>query len=178
MDESKEFLERVVGNQNRVYRFILTLVLDHAEADDLLQQTLLTLWEKRDQFDPSREFLPWAFSIARNHVRNYVKKCARRGNMVALDERHMERISELQSRSSDRSADRSADCRNALEKCMQNLSPDHRSLVEHYYDGRESAAKIASRWNMSVDAFYKILQRSRKALFDCVRQTMALEGER
>jgi DNA-directed RNA polymerase specialized sigma24 family protein len=60
---------------------------------------------------------------------------------------------------------------------MQALKPDHRTLVEDYYDGREPASKLAASLNISVDAFYKILQRSRKALFDCLRQKMALETD-
>lgn len=162
-----------MGHQNRVYRFLLAMVPNYSEADDLLQQTLLTLWEKRSEYDAGREFLPWAFAIARNHVRNHVKKCARRGAVVSLDERHMERIADLYSRDSERTADR----RGALERCMQALKPDHRTLVEDYYDGREPASQLAARFNMSVDAFYKILQRSRKALFDCLRQKLTLEAD-
>ena len=41
-----------VKNQRRIYGYILTVVPDCNEADDLFQQTSLVLWEKAGVYWP------------------------------------------------------------------------------------------------------------------------------
>jgi len=36
------------------------MVRNAADADDVLQETNLVLWRKTADFDPAREFMPWA----------------------------------------------------------------------------------------------------------------------
>ena len=52
--------------QNRLYRYLLRLVREPAEAEDLFQQTWLRVAEKIRGFDPSRNFDAWLFIVARN----------------------------------------------------------------------------------------------------------------
>ncbi len=43
-----EFVRRLTGCQPRLYAYIMTLVLDPHEADDVLQKANLVMWEKLD----------------------------------------------------------------------------------------------------------------------------------
>jgi len=52
--------------QNRLYRYLLRLVRQPAEAEDLFQQTWLRVAEKIQSYDPSRNFDAWLFTLARN----------------------------------------------------------------------------------------------------------------
>ena len=46
MDQvDEQFLTLFVANQNRIYRFLLTLVPRREDSEDLFQQTCLTLWK-------------------------------------------------------------------------------------------------------------------------------------
>jgi RNA polymerase sigma-70 factor, ECF subfamily len=57
MDDTKlqQFVELFVRNQNRIYRFIMTLIPNRTDADDLFQQTSLTLWKTWARYDaPAR----------------------------------------------------------------------------------------------------------------------------
>ena len=75
MDHDPSFVALFVKNQRRIYGYILTVVPDCNEADDLFQQTSLVLWEKADEFRPDGDFVRWACGIAFNVVRNWrVKK--------------------------------------------------------------------------------------------------------
>jgi RNA polymerase sigma-70 factor (ECF subfamily) len=47
------FAALFVRNQNRVYRYLLTLVPNRADAEELFQQTILTLWETWERFEPT-----------------------------------------------------------------------------------------------------------------------------
>lgn len=68
--------------QNRLYRYLLRLVHDPAEAEDLFQQTWLRVAEKIRAFDTSRNFDAWLFTLARNLAIDYL----RRMRPASLDE--------------------------------------------------------------------------------------------
>src|SRR5579863_2787725 len=58
--------ELITRYQNRLYRFLLRIVREPAEAEDLFQQTWVRVAEKIRQFDASRNFEAWLFTLARN----------------------------------------------------------------------------------------------------------------
>ena len=61
----------LLENRHRMYGYIFSLVRNRADAEDLLQETSITLWEKFDQFDPETDFIPWAFRVALWKVKNF-----------------------------------------------------------------------------------------------------------
>ena len=60
--------------QNRLYRYLLRLVREPAEAEDLFQQTWLRVAEKIRQFDPRRNFEAWLFTLARNLAIDHLRR--------------------------------------------------------------------------------------------------------
>jgi RNA polymerase sigma-70 factor, ECF subfamily len=58
--------ELITRYQNRLYRYLLRMVRQPAEAEDLFQQTWLRVVEKIRSFDASRNFDAWLFTLARN----------------------------------------------------------------------------------------------------------------
>ena len=66
-DEARgaEFVRLLTVHQPDIYVYLRSLVLDPDEASEILQDTNLVLWEKRDQFEIGTNFRAWAFQIAR-----------------------------------------------------------------------------------------------------------------
>src|ERR1700719_3293810 len=60
--------------QNRVYRYLLRLVRQPADAEDLFQQTWLRVAEKIRSFDTSRNFDAWLFTLARNLALDHLRR--------------------------------------------------------------------------------------------------------
>jgi RNA polymerase sigma-70 factor, ECF subfamily len=60
--------------QNRIYRYLLRLVREPADADDLFQQTWLRVTEKIRSFDTSRNFDAWLFTVARNLAFDHLRR--------------------------------------------------------------------------------------------------------
>jgi RNA polymerase sigma-70 factor (ECF subfamily) len=69
--------------QNRLYRYLLRIVHEQAEAEDLFQQTWVRVAEKISQFDVRRKFEPWLFALARHLAIDHL----RRVRPSSLDER-------------------------------------------------------------------------------------------
>ena len=66
--------ELIVRYQNRLYRYLLRMVRQSAEAEDLFQQTWLRVVEKIRSFDPNRNFDAWLFTLARNLAIDHLRR--------------------------------------------------------------------------------------------------------
>jgi RNA polymerase sigma-70 factor, ECF subfamily len=66
--------ELIARYQNRLYRYLLRIVRQPAEAEDLFQQTWLRVLEKIGSFDGSRNFDAWLFTLARNLAIDYLRR--------------------------------------------------------------------------------------------------------
>src|SRR3984957_20662125 len=60
--------------QNRIYRYLLRLVRQAADAEDLFQQTWIRVAEKIRSFDTSRNFDAWLFTLARNLAFDHLRR--------------------------------------------------------------------------------------------------------
>ena len=60
--------------QNRLYRYLLRLVRNPAEAEDLFQQTWIRVAEKIRQYDSRRNFEAWLFTVARNIAIDHLRR--------------------------------------------------------------------------------------------------------
>src|SRR5947209_3700263 len=66
--------ELITRYQNRLYRYLLRIVRQPAEAEDLFQQTWLRVVEKIRSFDASRNFDAWLFTLARNLAIDHLRR--------------------------------------------------------------------------------------------------------
>jgi RNA polymerase sigma-70 factor, ECF subfamily len=66
--------ELIARYQNRLYRYLLRMVRQPAEAEDLFQQTWLKVVEKIGSFDASRNFDAWLFTLARNLAIDHLRR--------------------------------------------------------------------------------------------------------
>jgi RNA polymerase sigma-70 factor (ECF subfamily) len=60
--------------QNRLYRYLLRMVRQPAEAEDLFQQTWLRVAEKIHNYDQQRNFDAWLFTLARNLAIDHLRR--------------------------------------------------------------------------------------------------------
>ena len=72
------FEQLVRRYENRLMAVLLRFVRDRETARDMSQETFLRVYERLDQFDPSRRFGPWLFRIGVNLVLDYLRKRKRR----------------------------------------------------------------------------------------------------
>lgn len=66
--------ELIARYQNRLYRYLLRMVRQPSEAEDLFQQTWLKVVEKIRSFDASRNFDAWLFTLARNLAIDHLRR--------------------------------------------------------------------------------------------------------
>jgi len=66
--------ELIARYQYRLYRYLLRMVRQPAEAEDLFQQTWLKVVEKVRSFDVTRNFDAWLFTLARNLAIDHLRR--------------------------------------------------------------------------------------------------------
>lgn len=167
MDPRQEqFAAQFIRCQDRVYAYIVTLLPNRADAEEVFQQTSMILWRKWDQFDPSAEFVRWACGIAHFEVLNHIRKAER--STVTLDRDVIDLLAIERLDQQDALAQR----REALHECMDTLPTHQRDLLEAAYTGSEPIQSVAERFGRTANAAYLALRRIRKALGDCITRRL------
>lgn len=164
-----EFVQALTGAQSRLYAYVCSLLGESAGARDVLQETNLALWDKADEYDPTRPFLPWAYGVAYFQVLAYRKRCAR--SRLVFDERLLGELAEQIAR-----RESALDARlEALGDCLAKLPGPRREIVDRRYGQGESVERIADRLGKTPNVVAALLYRIRKALLECIEARIAIE---
>lgn len=161
----------VLKNRDRIYAYIVSMLPAHQDAEDVFQETCLVLWEKIDRFDSERPFLPWAFAVARNEVRSFIRKNA--SGRTFFSDALLQSIADAMEVRSDATSQR----RTALEHCLTRLQDEQRELLMDAYSGKRTKRAIAADRNVTLEALYMQLHRLRRTLLKCMNHSLATDTQ-
>jgi RNA polymerase sigma-70 factor (ECF subfamily) len=86
-------VEDQIGPQRaRIYHYLLGIVRDAAEAEDLTQETLLRAYDKRSTLDDPAKLVPWLYRIATNVAYDRFRQAAYRHRPRQLVEQTSEAL--------------------------------------------------------------------------------------
>jgi RNA polymerase sigma-70 factor (ECF subfamily) len=167
---SADFIAHVTRSQRVLHSFILSLVWSASDADDVLQETNLVLWRKAAEFDPAREFLPWAMRFAQFQALAYLKR--RQRSKLAFDDALLDQLAtEAIAETAETDARRAA-----LSSCLEKLPADHRRLLAGRYEPAGSVNALAAARGTTPKALSELLRRIRQALLLCIERTLARDA--
>src|SRR6185295_2857694 len=112
--DREAFARLFSGNARRIYGFVMTLVFNHHDAEEVFQNTSVVLWNKFGEFTPGSNFFAWASRIAYYEVLSLMKQ--RRRSRTFSDE-----ALELLASEATTVSEQSSDRYDALEECMGRL---------------------------------------------------------
>lgn len=162
-----EFIRLFTSHEPRLRAYVLTLVSRWSDAEEVMQQCNLVLWEKFGQFQAGTNFFAWACQIARFEVLDYRKRRGR--DRLLFGDEFVDAVARQAAAMSGELADRQA----ALEHCLEKVPPHHRDLICRRYTDGGSVEAVAAAVGRSAEAVYKALARIRQSLFDCITRTLA-----
>lgn len=114
----------------RLFRFILRITRQPEAVEELIQETLLVVWEKPDRYNNDSKISTWVFGIAYNKALKALSKNARHSNHLDVDE--------LADSIGDPEANPAQhhESENWLNCALAALSPDQRAVIElTFYHG-------------------------------------------
>jgi len=161
------FVQLFTVHQRSVHAYISTLVPSSADADDIMQETGLTLWQKFEEFDPQRDFFRWACGIAFVAVLRYRRRTAK--DKLWFNEEILQLISSDLLESDDARDLR----RQALRECMKKLDSRERHCIDARYAAGSSVEAVARDLGRPANAVYRMLSRVRDKLFDCINRSIS-----
>lgn len=160
------FLRCLAREQRRLYHYVYSLVPNAADADDVLQEATIVMWKRFADFDPDRDFLPWACGVAFFTVMNFRRAASRR--RLTLSDELVELISNERLAGMERSRRRL----DLLQECLSRLTSYDRDLVRRVYDEGGSATEAASEIGRAVQTVHNRLCEIRKRLLECVNRKL------
>ncbi len=166
-DEGSHFVTQLTACQHRIYAFILTLVPNWSDADDLMQETTEVMWRKFRDEDEIHDFCAWGKAIARNKIMNFHAK--RKRERILFDDSLLKDIMEREGKTSLQEELRVQ----TLQKCLHKLRPNDRHLIHVLYTHEITIKKLAEEVKRPVQGLYKAMARIHHTLVQCVRRSLS-----
>lgn len=82
------FRNDVLPMKNELFRLALRITLDRAEAEDVVQDTLIKVWDKRDSWTSIDNIEAFAMTICRNMSLDRTKRRANNNESLDVDDVH------------------------------------------------------------------------------------------
>lgn len=82
LHDEAAFSAFVLRYQERVFRLLLRMLGDRAEAEDLAQEVFISIFKAIDGFRGDSQLSTWVYRVAANHCRNRIKYLVRRRRQV------------------------------------------------------------------------------------------------
>ena len=166
LDSTEQVQLLFVRHENSIRAFVRSLQPSLSDADDVMQETFLTISRKAASFELGTNFMAWACSIARLKVLENFRQLKR---VNVLSEAAIIALTE-DAPSPDSIREREV----ALGNCLENVTPKIRDLLWRRYNRRQSSDEMAESAGMTSNAVRVALSKARVALRDCIHAQLKI----
>ena len=162
--DRRAFAELYDATAPKLYGIILRILRRRDEADEVVQDVYVKIWQRAGDFDPARASpIAWMAIIARNRALDE----ARRARVTTVsDDTALERVPDP-GRSALGAVEAGEEQRR-LETCLNGLEAQRASMVRLAYLDGLSRQDLADRFGQPVGTIKTWLHRSLKQLKDCL----------
>jgi RNA polymerase sigma-70 factor (ECF subfamily) len=169
-DRYDAFCELLTRYQGQLRGYILALVRNREDADDLFQATSLVLWRRFDTFEPESNFFAWARRTAEFTVRNFWRTNQTRS--IPRSEIFLDALATSEPAIGSDSFDSYVE---KLRDCMEKLCSEDRNLLKLSYMNEMGVQQIADSIARSRQSVGRSLMRIRQSLLRCIQSHLNQE---
>ena len=155
--------------QRGIFAYLRSRVLGTTDAEDLTQEVFLRFYQARARFDTTSMIRPFLLGIARNLLREHLRKLKRRKE-VAWTELCLELDEMVQVHP----GETNEDSLRHLPSCLGELGQSAREAIHLRYSGNLSLLDIGQRLKRSEGAIKLLMFRARQALKYCLDGKMGI----
>jgi RNA polymerase sigma-70 factor (ECF subfamily) len=167
--KTESFLKILMPNQKRIFSYIVTLVPNYADAEDVMQNVTEFLWRRYSDYRPNTDFVAWALTITKYKIHEYYKDKKRNRQRLSN-----ETIRILEKEVSTRKSDFDSNLE-AVKNCVKKLDTNDYKLIQIRYEADQNVKSIASRFGQSVQSIYRHLSRIHIVLLRCIHRQLRQE---
>lgn len=172
-EELKNWIEQYSGPLLKKAVYLLS---DKEDAQDVVQDVFLAAYSAYDSFEGKSQPLTWLMAILQRKVAGFYRKKYKSEPHVRLDHFFDEtgswkRNDVLKSWDASDTGDElldNNDFNKTLEECIGELPARWKILLKMYYIEEKKAPEVSQELNVSTTNLWKILQRTRMQLRECL----------
>jgi len=168
--QEEQIVQHITASQDRLFAYILTLMPNRDAARDILQETNLVLWRRREDFEEGTSFVAWACKVAFFQVLAFRRDKGRDRHQFFSEELITQLASEVQEE-----IDILPSQRKALQGCLGKLPEKQRWLITQRYSSNNSIKLIADMTGKTAGAVATSVYRIRNLLRNCVASKLTTE---
>jgi RNA polymerase sigma-70 factor, ECF subfamily len=175
-----EVIRRVLGGETALFgvivrtyspdvlRVVILMLADRVLTENIVQQTFVNVYEHLHEFRQGEDFGRWVRAIARNLVRDELRRSSReRGRMARYRTYLLSKLS-----SNDQSDKREQLLADVLSGCRNKLAALAARALRLRYDDELPFNDVAAAIGRSPEATRQIVTRARMALRLCMQEQM------
>lgn len=154
-----EFKEKIWPLKDQLYRMAMRLLNDRNEAEDVVQEVMVKLWQQGKDLSLIKNLETWSYKLTKNHALDKLKSAYNKRKTawpehLSITDRSAKPDTQIESK----------DGMAYIKEQMQKLPEQHR-LVMHLRDIEEmSYQEISEALDMSMAQVKSNLFRARKAM--------------
>jgi RNA polymerase sigma-70 factor (ECF subfamily) len=166
-DKGQQFMRLYLTVQPRLYGFLISMIPNWSDVDDVLQETVSVMWSKFETFEEGTDFAAWSLAIARYRALTYYQ--SHKKQQLCFSEEALEKISDEALAAN---VERENHFVEALKTCVSNLQSKDRKILEMRYEIGASVKDVAARVNENLNTVYKKLNRLHVILLHCIYKNL------
>lgn len=162
--DQRAFAELYRLTCGKLYGVCLRMLHDRGIAEEVVQETYITIWKRADRFDASRaSAITWMVTIGRNKAIDRLRK-------------HREQLLDDPDRLNDAPDDQASPVDNAqtsedyrrLEHCLEGLESRHRHVVREAFFSGATYKQLAAHCDVPLGTMKSWIRRSLIRLRTCL----------
>ena len=154
------FQNDVLPLKNKLFRLPLRITLNREEAEDVVQDTMIKVWNTRDRWQELDSIEAYSLTIARNLSLDRIKKMDNQND--SLEEQTTERLDETSSTPSERMIQK--DKLNIVRNIINELPEKQRSCLQLRDIEGKSYKEIADILSITEDQVKVNIYRARQTV--------------
>jgi RNA polymerase sigma-70 factor (ECF subfamily) len=162
------FLRLFRANEDRLFGFTLKMLPNFAVAEDIMQETMMTMWRKFDEFQEGTSFSAWGIKIARYKIMEFHQQNKKAG-IVYLSDEILRQMSD-----DDRPGKLENSYFEALHHCVEKLKDQNHRIIKLRYSRQLSVKQIAGELSVSVNVIYKSMAKIHCMLQQCIEKVLSV----
>jgi len=163
-ERQEEFVRLLNGTHALLLRYVMSLVANRHDAEDVMQRASVVMWKRFGTFASGTDFVAWATTVAFYEVRNFQRVTGR--SRLDFDDDLMQTLAAERAQHVQQWSPRME----ALEVCVEKLDPAQRKLVETIYTQGVEVGEVARQLGRAPQTIYNQLNFIRRALAECVQR--------
>lgn len=151
-------------------------ISDKVEAEDIVQEVFISAFSSYDSFEGKSQPITWLMAILNRKVADFYRKKYKSEPEIRLDHFFNENGSwkdknilndwDVSNKETELLDDK--DFNKTLEDCIEDLPSRWKIPMKIYYLEEKKASEVSQELNISTTNLWKVLQRSRMQLRECL----------